>query len=128
MTQQCDCGTQRRGACYSTLEGHSNNVKTIAFSPDGEQLITNKGHIALPLPLSNTPSYQNQVFSTIFVEDQWMGFSEQRLVWFPYEYRPTCIAIYGDTVCIGHASGQVTFLKFYLENIPSYRKLSRSQS
>ena len=104
------------GSCRSTLEGHSAWISAVAFSPDSEHLDTNRGQIALPFSISDSVLDQAKVFPSAFVEGQWVGFAEQRLLWLPPEYRSTCTAVCGDTVCIGHASGHITFLKFNPEH------------
>ena len=115
------------GSCRSTLEGHSDTVTAVAFSSDGEHLDTNQGQLALPFPISDDSVLdQIKVFSSAFVEGQWVGLAEQRLLWLPIEYRSTCTAVCGDTVCIGHASGHVTFLKFNSENILKCKNLAEA--
>ena len=104
------------GSCRSTLESHSAWINAVAFSPDGEHLDTNQGQTALPFSISDSVLDQAKVFPSAFVEGQWVGFAEQRLLWLPPEYRSTCTAVHRDTVCIGHASGHITFLKFSPEH------------
>ncbi|KAF2178665.1 platelet-activating factor acetylhydrolase IB subunit alpha, partial [Zopfia rhizophila CBS 207.26] len=98
------------GTCRSTLEGHSDSVCAVAFSPDGQYLQTNRGNIPLSLPSFNKFSSQEKKFS-IFIQSQWITLKEQSLLWLPYEYRPTCSAVYRDIICLGHSSGRITFFK-----------------
>lgn len=112
------------GSYRSTLEGYSSWVSAVAFSPDGEHLDTHQGQIALPSSISDSGHDQTKVFSSVFVEGQWVGLAEQRLLWLPPEYRSTCTAVCGDTVCIGHASGHMTLLKFSSKNILRYTSLA----
>ena len=96
------------GSCRSTLEGHSNYVTAVAFSPEGQYLQTNRGNIPLPLPSFSAFSSQEKM---LFIQNQWITLKEQSLLWLPYEYRPTCLAVYRDIICLGHSSGCITFLK-----------------
>ena len=116
------------GTCHSTLESHSDRVSAIAFSPDGKHLDTDLGQLALSLPPFNTISYQKQMFPTVFVKDQWVYWTDHRVIWLPPEYRSICTAVYKDTICMGHASGHVTFLKFDLEDIISHAKFFETHS
>ena len=105
------------GSCRSTLEGHSSSVYSVAFSPDGQHLERDRGQIHLSISLPNTPSHQRKEYPTISVIKQWVFLEEQRLLWLPPEYRPTCIAVYRDIMCFGCLSGHVAFFKVYLESL-----------
>ncbi|KAI9777314.1 MAG: hypothetical protein M1839_008922 [Geoglossum umbratile] len=103
------------GSCRSTLEGHFHSVNAVAFSPDGHYLQTDRGQIPLSLSPSNIFSFQDKELSTLFIKDEWVVLKEQLLLWLPPEYRPSCTAVYGDVICLGHSSGHVTILKIYPE-------------
>ncbi|KAF2175951.1 hypothetical protein K469DRAFT_679307 [Zopfia rhizophila CBS 207.26] len=107
------------GACRSTLEGHTDLVDEVAFSPDGSHLKTDRGQIPLPSPLSNTSSCGESDLPAVFVERQWVTCKEQNLLWLPSEYRPTCTAVSSGVISLGHATGYITLLRFYLEHILS---------
>jgi hypothetical protein len=48
---------------------------------------------------------------TLAIDGNWItDDSGKRLIWLPDEYRPTCSAINQNTLVLGHASGQLTFL------------------
>ena len=96
------------GSCRSTLEGHSGSITAVAFSPEGQYLQTNRGNIPLPLPSFSAFSSQEKMLS---IQSQLITLKEQSLLWLPYEYRPTCSAVYRDIICLGHSSGCITFLK-----------------
>ncbi|KAF1978708.1 hypothetical protein BU23DRAFT_449943 [Bimuria novae-zelandiae CBS 107.79] len=103
------------GAHRSTLEGHSDLVRAVAFSPDGQCIQTDRGNIPLPSP-PTTPSSLVSVSeaSHFFIENQWISVNQQRLLWLPPEYRPTCSAVYKDVaVCLGHSSGSTTLLNLH---------------
>ncbi|KAF2810840.1 uncharacterized protein BDZ99DRAFT_441438 [Mytilinidion resinicola] len=99
------------GSCRSTLEGHSGFVDAVAFSLDGQFLRTNRGDIPLSLPPIRTSSFKNRESSNLFIQDQWVTRNQQPLLWLPSEYRPVCIALHKDIICLGHSSGRITFLK-----------------
>ncbi|KAF2814948.1 vegetative incompatibility protein HET-E-1 [Mytilinidion resinicola] len=99
------------GSCRSTLKGHSHSVNVVAFSPDGQFLQTDGGDIPLSLPPMRTSSFQDTELSKLFIKDQWVTLNQQPLLWLPSEYRPTCTALYKDTICLGHSSGRISFLK-----------------
>lgn len=108
-------------ACRSTLEGHSDFFSAVAFSPDGRYLKMNRGFIPLPSHLSDTFSLQ---FSPqinkcplVFVEDRWVKFNKNAVLWLPPEYLPSCTAVYGEIICIGHESGKITILQLYLSKM-----------
>jgi hypothetical protein len=98
-------------ACRSVLEGHSNYVSAVAFSLDGQCLHTDQGDIPLLSPPTTSPSLQTNRLSNVFVQDQWVLLDQQRLLWLPSEYRPTCSTVDKDVVCLGHLSGRITLLK-----------------
>ncbi|KAF2726433.1 hypothetical protein EJ04DRAFT_216171, partial [Polyplosphaeria fusca] len=102
------------GAHRSTLEGHSRDVRAVAFSPDGKLVQTDRGDIALPSPTTPSPSVPLPQPSRIFVEDQWISADQQRLLWLPPEYRPTCSAVNGQLVYLGHSSGRISLFKLHI--------------
>ncbi|KAF2186277.1 hypothetical protein K469DRAFT_664161 [Zopfia rhizophila CBS 207.26] len=105
------------GSCRSTLEGHSGPVNAVAFSPDGRHLKTDRGAIPLPSHLSSTFPSQTKEPPAIFVKDQWICSNEKAILWLPPEYRPSCTAVYRDTICAGHPSGRTTFLQVHLDKM-----------
>ncbi|KAH7398227.1 hypothetical protein BKA66DRAFT_483359 [Pyrenochaeta sp. MPI-SDFR-AT-0127] len=100
------------GSCRSVLEGHTSRVTSIAFSPDGQYLYINRGDIPLFPPTIPSFSFQRTQVPHIFVQDQWITLDQRRLLWLPSEYRPSCSKVHKDAVCLGNASGHITFLKF----------------
>ena len=99
------------GSCRSVLEGHTDSVTAIAFSPDGQHIQTNRGDIPLHSPATPLLSFHRAQPSYFFVQDQWICSDQQRLLWLPSEYRPTCSAVNKDVICLGHSSGRTTLLK-----------------
>jgi WD40 repeat protein len=100
------------GSCRSVLEGHTGSVSAVAFSPDGQYIQTSYGDIPLHSPTNPSPSFQRPQPSYVFVQDQWISLNQQRMLWLPAEYRPTCAIVDRSTVALGHSSGRTTFLEF----------------
>jgi hypothetical protein len=101
------------GTCRSTLEGHSSYVMAVAFSPDGQVLHTNQGDIPLSLPLVATPPsrQQQQQYSHILIQGQWILRNQQRFLWLPSEYRSTTTVVCKDMACLGLPFGRVVLLR-----------------
>ncbi|KAF2738129.1 hypothetical protein EJ04DRAFT_429802 [Polyplosphaeria fusca] len=106
------CRSAATGSCRSVLEGHTNQVSAVAFSPDGQYIRTDRGDIPLRSSITPPPLFQRAQPSHIFVQDQWITLDQQRLLWLPSEYRPTCSTVNKDIVCLGHSSGRITLLEF----------------
>ena len=66
-----------------TLEGHSSSVNAVAFSSDG--------HL-------------------IHINQHWVNYKGQNVLWLPQDYRATCFAAQNNILALGHSSGRVTFL------------------
>ena len=47
-----------------------------------------------------------------FTERTWIELKGEKRLWLPMEFRPTCFAMNGNLLAMGHASGQVSFLAF----------------
>ena len=90
------------------------SIDSLSFSNDGSYLKTDRGLFELSSvgqPLSGLSSY-------LYIKSQWVAFRTENILWLPAEYRPTCSAVRDNTLVIGHASGQVTFIEFDLVKIP----------
>jgi len=75
------------GALQQTLEGHSDLVSSVAFSPDGKHI------------------------PTLHVSSEWLVEGTARYLWLPTNYRPTCEALWGRILVLGHSSGRLSFLQ-----------------
>jgi tricorn protease-like protein len=99
------------GTCRSTLEGHSDYVSVVAFSPDGQVLYTNVGEISLSLPsVLPSSSWQQRQYFHILVQGPWILRNQQRFLWLPPGYRPSCSAEHKNMVCLGLSSGRLVQL------------------
>ena len=96
------------GAHQQTLSVHV-VIRQLSFSSDSSCLHTDRGvlkitcGIARPHPPSTTPA--------LFVEEQWIVYGSETLLWLPPDFRATSVAVFQDTVALGHASGGVSIME-----------------
>ena len=105
------------GSYRSTLEGHSEWINTVNFSPDGRHINTDGGQTEYPFTISHTVYDSKKASPQLFVEYRWLNLADKRLLWLPPEYRPSCTAIRNSMLCLGHTFGSVTFLKFNSDDL-----------
>ncbi|KAK4233949.1 hypothetical protein C8A03DRAFT_19073 [Achaetomium macrosporum] len=48
----------------------------------------------------------------LFVDGEWITLDGKGVLWLPSDYRATSVALYENTVVLGHRSGRLTFLRF----------------
>ena len=117
-------------AVLQTLEGHSSSVDSVAFSPDGKQVVsgssdntvqlwdtitgaalqTLKGHSSSISSVAFSPD--SNLLPTLYISNYWVVEGEANILWLPPDYRPTCEAIWDQTIVLGHLSGRLSFLQF----------------
>jgi WD40 repeat protein len=88
-------------------------LSNLVFSEDGQYLKTTYGSLRLSLKSALLSKYPEQRPSNyaLFVDDEWVTLDGKNLLWLPKDYRPTCVAVYGGTLVLGHRSGGLTFLR-----------------
>ena len=109
-----------------TLEGHTDSVTSVAFSPDGKQIVSGSwdetvrrwdaatGQQLLPALEGKTEEVGSLVLSTnstLHVSGNWLVEGTTNLLWLPPGYRPTCQATWGGIIALGHLSGRLSILQ-----------------
>ncbi|KAH6703070.1 hypothetical protein BKA61DRAFT_528255 [Leptodontidium sp. MPI-SDFR-AT-0119] len=101
------------GALQQTLSGYSNYVTSVAFSPDGKQVVSGSddrtGHSDTVASMACSPD--GKYSPTLHVSGEWLVEGTVRYLWLPINYRPTCEAVWGKIVVLGHSSGRLSFLQ-----------------
>ena len=55
-----------------------------------------------------------------------MAHEMKNILWLPSDYRATCVAVRGNVLILGHASGRVSFLEFNPAYLPYSGESSNS--
>ena len=117
------------GALQQTLEGHTHSVTSVAFSPDGTQVVsgswdqtvrlwdaatralqqTLEGHSGAVTSVAFSPDGKH--IPILHVSGEWLVEGTAKYLWLPTNYRPTCEAVWGRIVVLGHSSGRLSFLQ-----------------
>lgn len=116
------------GALLQTLEGHSDLVSSVAFSPEGNLVVsvTNKavrlGDAATGALLHTLDGHSSWVRSvalfphdkllpTLHVSNHWLAEGTTSFLWLPTDYRPICKAVRDRVVIFGHSAGRISLLQ-----------------
>lgn len=96
-----------------TLEGHSDAVTAVAFSPDDRCLTTNFGN--LRLSSTSAPADQHRdshpTVHSLYVDNEWITIDGKKCLWLPKDYRSPEVAVHGNVIVLGRQSGGLTFLE-----------------
>jgi WD40 repeat protein len=95
----------------------------LSFSGDGSYLHTDKGVLDITCRTAGTAGTAgtaSPVSTTLalFVREQWIVCSSETLLWLPPDYRAISVAVFRDTVALGHASGGVTIMELTVKTDP----------
>jgi WD40 repeat protein len=102
------------GALQRTLNT-SGAINHLEFAQDNSHLITNLGSLDIQFKSENHASRLTLGNLEISIDQgQWIKLNGRHALWLPPEYRPSCSAIHGNLIALGHASGRVSFLRFHL--------------
>ncbi|KAK4927594.1 hypothetical protein LTR66_016280 [Elasticomyces elasticus] len=85
-------------------------ITKLSFSQDCSYLTTNIGNLVVQSGQVKAASNCSPVL--FIVQEQWIILNGKDFLWLPPEFRPNCLANTCDTLALGHASGQVSFIKF----------------
>jgi WD40 repeat protein len=88
------------------------DVEALTFSSDCSYLQTDRGLVDLVSLCPSIVSSPPTLFRGVFVKEQWIARGMENLLWLPKDYRPSSIAVQGNVVALGHASGGVSILEF----------------
>lgn len=96
--------------CSLTVEGH---FKSLSFSGNGQQLITDRGLLSLDSRTLSSYKQEHEEKSDcgLFVSGQWVMRNGKNLLWLPPDYRAECWTFSNNRLVLGHASGRLTFLE-----------------
>jgi WD40 repeat protein len=91
-------------------------IRSLRFSTDPCCIETDQGAVALPFGYPTGSSAYSHAVGPLCVIDQWLMCDSKRLLWLPYEYRPTAVATCGNMISLGLNSGEVISLSFDFQN------------
>jgi WD40 repeat protein len=114
-----------------TLEGHSDDVTSVAFSVDGKQVVSGSGDktvwlwdavtgAALQTLEGHSSWVRSAAFSpdgktvnTLLVSKDWITEVGTNILWLPPNHRrPSCVAVWNGILVLGYSSGRISILGF----------------
>ncbi|KAK0714784.1 hypothetical protein B0H67DRAFT_536753 [Lasiosphaeris hirsuta] len=98
------------GEHQRTLEVQTTLRRLLFLDNDG-CLETDRGLLRMTPSSASTCTYQKPGSSRLFVGEKWIRRDGKDLIWLPPDYRVLHVAIYGCTIALGHASGQVCLFR-----------------
>lgn len=108
-------------------------LRHLSFSSDSRYLETLEERFQLPLPITGQAAALDDVSleaseSYLYIEDHWVVWGFDQMLWLPQEFRGIEPAVRGNTVAFGHPGGTVTYLKVDLAKIPRSSRSSRAKA
>ena len=92
-----------------------NFFTTLEFSYDGLHLYTNFGALEINSKLDIAMSHPPRANLGISIQHgHWIKLKGEKVLWLPVESRPRCLKTNGNTLAMGHASGRISFIRFYM--------------
>ncbi|KFY96114.1 hypothetical protein V498_02885 [Pseudogymnoascus sp. VKM F-4517 (FW-2822)] len=91
--------------------GIGSSPSMLSFTKDGSGVVTERGYICLPSSSHSHQSPARPAYS-VLADKSWITWKGHKVLWIPWEYRPTCLMVRDYTVALGCASGRVLLLGF----------------
>ena len=90
------------------------SIRELCFTSDGNCLLTDRGVLNVISSASMSVQARPALCPRLFVKEQWVTLGSENLLWLLPDYRASCVAVQGRTVVLGHPSGRVSMLKFFV--------------
>ncbi|KID93301.1 NACHT and WD40 domain protein, partial [Metarhizium majus ARSEF 297] len=111
------------GAQWQLIEG--GDSAPMALSPDGKISASASDDGSTVRLWDEVAGAHQQVFlgsvekqrpnHALCVCEEWITLNGRNLLWLSKDYRPTSVALHGDTIVLGYGTGGLTFLKLNLD-------------